>query len=302
MYLICGEALIDFVARGNAAPALQFDAAIGGSPLNVAVGLRRLGCKTAFFAGLSTDFLGQRLADFIAQEGIETDYIRRLNNPTTLSLAQLNLDGAPQYAFYGADAADCALTTDDVPADLRAIDGLHFGSYSAAVRPAADCMLALARAAGERFLSYDVNVRPNIEPDAAVWRARLDEYVGLADYVKLSMEDFAHLHPGGDAAAAAGEWLQRGRLQLVVITDGEWAVRAWHRRGFMVEVAAPKVESMVDSVGAGDAFQAGMLSRLQASRKRLAEVSADDLRGMLGFAGECAAWTCGRRGAEMVRR
>lgn len=309
MYLICGEALYDFFNRpggdngggGDDARTIAFEATAGGSPFNLAVGISRLGTPVALCAGISEDRLGTRLLAFLESERVNCDFVVRSAQPTPISLAQTDENGLPHYAFYGTGAADTAMTAADLPRDLSGIGGVHFGSYATVISPIADALERLADRAQDKFLAYDPNVRPTIEPDRAVWRARFEAYARTVDYIKLSADDFAELFPGESPDQLAARWLANPRLQLVILTD-EWrAIRAWHGSGrqLTMEPAAP--ERMVDSVGAGDSFQAAMLAQLDApdKRRQLAEMDEAELRGKIHFASRCAAHTCSQRGANM---
>lgn len=302
--LVCGEALFDlFLADGTDPAALGFDARVGGSPFNVAIGLARQGHQAGLFTGVSRDFLGDRLAAHLAGEGVDTGYLRRMDRPTTLSVVGVDAGGAPAYAFYGAGAADRSITADDLP-DLDAgIGALHFGSYSCVVPPAGESFLALARRESHRCISYDPNVRPTIEPDMNVWRDRIAEFAAVADVIKISDEDFELLWPGADPAAQAARWLS-GRTALVVLTRGGAPALAWTAAG-PVPVPPPPAVEVVDTVGAGDTFQAAMLGQLSRhgllSPGALAAAGPDALQPVLAHASAAAALTCTRRGADLPR-
>ncbi|TXH60558.1 MAG: carbohydrate kinase, partial [Thiothrix sp.] len=133
MFLVCGEALFDVFTTevvDQAAFEVPLSARVGGSPLNVAVGLARLGCPVAMLTGLSTDFLGERLLASLQSEGVNTGLIVRKQAPTTLGFVQQDAAGVPSYAFYGNGAADRLLTLDDINVDLEGTAVIHFGSYS----------------------------------------------------------------------------------------------------------------------------------------------------------------------------
>ena len=197
MFLVCGEALFDFFLESEEGPAAAtYAARAGGSPFNVAIGLSRLGQHAGLLTGLSSDLLGQRLAQVLAAEGVSTAYAIATDRPTTLSLVGLDTAGVPAYQFYDNGSADTGVTEADLPALGPEVSGLHFGSYSLAAAPVADAFAALARGNRERFISVDPNVRPTVEPDMEVWRARLAVLFPLADLVKISAEDLALLRPG----------------------------------------------------------------------------------------------------------
>lgn len=303
MILVCGEALYDvFMTKVPEAGPVGLTAVIGGSPLNVAVGLARLGRPAGFFAGVSTDPLGERLARHIAAEGIETRYLRRLDNPTTLSLVGVDAAGAPRYTFHGHRAADISLTQADLPALGPEVLGLHVGSYTLVRPPVADALAALVRREHQRLVSLDPNIRPTVEPDMAVWRARIAALLPLVSVVKASDEDIGLLHPGEAPESVAARWLAEGP-GLVVVTRGAAGAFGLTRAG-RVDVAAPRV-AVVDTVGAGDTFQAalidGLLARGPGGRAAVAGIASDELERLLRRCVAAAAITCGRQGADLPR-
>ncbi len=304
MFVVCGEALMDVFATGDTATGTMLDARIGGSPLNVAIGLARLGQPVAFFGALSTGFLGQRLERALREEGVSTACTQHVAAPTTLSLVGLDAQGVPSYAFYGDGAADRQVhlgALQQVPAAARAF---HFGSYAMVVPPVAQTQRALVEREHRRSLiAYDPNIRLNVEPDIERWRAALSWMLPRTHMLKISDEDLALLYPGAQAPVLAAQWLAQG-VALVVLTRGGDGATAFAAAGTQ-EVAGVPVQ-VVDTVGAGDTFQAAMLTAL-AERGAL---SATALRGLhaaalaevLAFAASAAALTCSRRGADLPRR
>lgn len=304
MFVVCGEALMDVFAAGDTATGMAMDARIGGSPFNVALGLARLGQPVAFFGALSSGFLGQRLLQALQAEGIVTDCAPVLEAPTTLSLVGLDARGVPSYAFYGTGCADRLMplsALDRVPAAARAF---QFGSYAMVVEPVAATQRALVeREHGRSLIAYDPNIRLNVEPDLQVWRQALAWMVPRTHLLKVSDEDLGLLFPGVDIAALVQGWLEQG-VPLVVVTRGGDGAEAW-APGVHVR-AAPQPVSVVDTVGAGDTFQAALLTWL-AEQGRLSPDGVDGwtedtLREALDFAGRAAAITCSRRGADLPRR
>lgn len=305
MIVCAGEALFDLFAQdGTDGNRLMFDARIGGSPLNVAMGLARLGRRASFLSALSTDLFGERLWAHLETERIGTELVVRTDRPTTLSVVGVDLAGVPSYAFYGEGAADRSLAKADLPHWPDAATALHIGSYSMVVHPVGETLAGLARqVSGDCLVSYDPNVRPTIEPDMGVWRARLDELLPSLSVLKISAEDFALLFGSADIGEQAGRWLEAGP-SLVVVTNGKDGADAWtgsrhvHRPGLAVDV--------VDTVGAGDTFQAALLARLDETgrleRAALSGLTADEIADLLDFAVQAAAITCSRRGADLPYR
>lgn len=302
MFLVCGEALWDlFEAPGDG--GLAFDARIGGSPFNVAVGLARLGQPSALFTGVSRDPLGQRLVDALEGEGVHTRLLLRQSNPTTLSVVYLGRHGEPEYQFYGQDAADRVIREADLPEIGEDVWGIHAGSYSLAVEPVGSALLALfAREKGRRLLALDPNVRLNVEPDRGVWRSQLAGFLAYADVVKASVEDVALLYPGVKADAVAEGWLESG-AGLAVVTHGPEGAEAFWSGG-SVKVPGVRVQ-VVDTVGAGDSFQACLIAGLaEAGARTRPELDALDggtVERIVRRAVSASAIACARRGADLPR-
>jgi fructokinase len=304
MFVVCGEALLDVFEAGETASGLTLDARIGGSPFNVAMGLARLARPVAFCGGVSTGFTGRRLLRALSEEGIATDCTALLDAPTTLSLVGLDASGVPSYAFYGQGCADRLLplsVLDKIPAGA---DAFHFGSYAMVVEPVAGTQRALVeRECRRSVIAYDPNLRLNVEPDIAHWRDTLQWMVPRTHILKLSEEDFELLCPGEDPGERARAWMAAG-VQLVVLTRGARGAWAWTAaHDCQVE---PVQVPVVDTVGAGDTFQAALLTALAErglmSPDLLGGLTADTLAEVLGFASRAAAITCSRRGADLPRR
>ena len=308
MYLVCGEALFDFFSQEDAsAPASQvnFKAIAGGSPFNVAVGLRRLGIEAGLFAGLSKDYLGQRLRQVLKDEGVRDDYLVEFAAPTTLAMVALGANGSPQYSFRGAGCADRQLQVEHLPALDGRVRGLHFGSFSLVVQPVADSLLALIRReSGRRLISLDPNVRLNPEPDIELWRRRVAELVHYADLIKVSDEDLHLLYPDQAPESVLQGWLQH-RCQLIFLTRGGDGASVFSRQHGNWSAPAVKVV-MADTVGAGDTFQAALIAWLTEqqldSMEGVQGLGREQIDGMLKFAIRAAALTCGKTGPDLPYR
>lgn len=304
MFLVCGEALYDvFIGDEADGGSLALTGVVGGSPLNVAIGLARLGHATGFLAGVSRDVLGERLARHIAGQGVSTAWLRRKDAPTTLSLVGVGEDGSAAYAFYGHRAADVSLTLDDLPQLDDDAAGLHVGSYTTVVAPAAGALAALARRESHRLVTYDPNVRPTIEADPRAWRARVADMLAHASVVKASEEDCAFLYPGEAPVDVARRWLAAGP-ELVVVTRGAGGALALSRHAEIAMGASPV--AVVDTVGAGDTFQAaligGLLDRGARSRADVATLALGELETIIARCIRAAGIVCARRGADLPRR
>ena len=308
MYLVCGEALFDFFSEEDAsgqAAKLNYKAIAGGSPFNVAVGLRRLGIESGFFAGLSTDYLGRRLQQVLKDEGISERFLVEFDAPTTLAMVAVGANGSPQYSFRGEGCADRQLQLTHLPPLGDEIRGLHVGSFSLVVQPIGDTLLSLVkRESGKRLISLDPNVRLNPQPDIQLWRARVAELVQHADLIKVSDEDLHLLYPEQTPESVLQGWLQH-RCQLVFLTRGGDGASVFSRQHGTWSQPAVKVV-MADTVGGGDTFQAALIAWLTEQQldsvEELQSLSREQIDAMLGFAIRAAALTCGKTGPDLPYR
>ncbi|MFN3987433.1 MAG: carbohydrate kinase family protein [Rhodocyclaceae bacterium] len=304
MFLVCGEALFDVFIGAGDQRTLALEAHPGGSPFNVAIGLARLDQPVGFLGGLANDMLGERLRAVFAAEGVATDTVVGFDAPTTLGLVAVSANGIPSYAFYGNGAADRLLTAAQLPALPEAVRALHIGSYATVVEPVASALEALVRRErGQRLIAYDPNVRLNVMPDAARWRERVDTLAALSHVIKISDEDAGLLYGAQPLDTLAQRWLDAG-CSLVLATRGAAGATAWTRQA-RVDAPAPRVE-VLDTVGAGDTFQAATLAWLAEhdalTPDAIAGMPSTHLSALLRFATAAAALTCARRGADLPRR
>ncbi len=295
---------MDVFGGADSAQGVALDARIGGSPLNVAIGLARLAQPVAFFGALSTGFLGQRLMRALRDEGIRTEAVVQVDAPTTLGLVGLDENGVASYAFYGHGGADRQLPITALACVPAAARAFHFGSYAMVVEPVASTQRALVEREHTRSLvAYDPNIRLNVEPDLQRWHAALQWMLPRTHLLKLSAEDLDLLFPGASPDALAREWLAQG-VACVVVTQGSGGASVW-RAGEHWHVAPVPVQ-LVDTVGAGDTFQAALLAGLAErgvhSGEMLRRMPGSALRQTLEFAARAAAITCSRRGADLPRR
>lgn len=300
MILACGDALIDMIAT----PDGGFHPQPGGAAFNTAIGLARLGCDVDFFCGLSGDLFGQQLCDALRENGVGTDLCPRPDRPTTLAFAQTDASGAARYVFYDEQTASRMLHAEDLP-DHRHPQAALFGGISLVSEPCGTSLEVLFHRLHDAgvTLMLDPNIRPGFITHERIYRKRLDRMIEAADIVKLSDEDLAWLMGPGSITTQSEALLARGP-SLVIVTEGARGVRA-HTQTLEVFVAAQEVE-VVDTIGAGDAFNAGLLAGLRDAggldRVALRGLDQTALRTALETGTLAAALTVTRAGAQPPNR
>lgn len=300
MLISCGDALIDFVPTRNAAGREAVMPAVGGSCLNVAIGMARLGAPTGFVGGVSTDLFGQMIADHAAASNVQLDLATRSDHQTTLAFVRI-VAGESHYAFYDAGTAARNWTYRRGTIPFANIEAVHVGSTTLVNdQGAAETKALIADARASSTISFDPNCRPNLVKDKPAYVARMMAFAAGADLIKMSDVDFAYLFGEEPYHERANALLGQG-ARLVVITRGNNGAIAWHAGAGQIEIAAPEIE-VADTIGAGDSFQAALLFALhkqgRIARERLKDIGADELRRALSFAADCAGLTCTRPGAD----
>lgn len=307
MIAVCGEALVDLVPGGDR----RYVAHPGGSPLNVAVGLARLEIPTTMLARLGGDEYGALLRQHLTDNGVDCQHLVHGTEPTSQAVVAVDPAGVPRYTFRMRGTADWQWRAGELPRPLPAeVEAFHTGSLAAVIPGAAEHVAALLRYEHQRArvtLSYDPNLRPQVMGERHQVAARVEELIGLVDVVKVSAEDLAWLYPEQRAPQIAARWIRSGPA-LVVVTDGASGARATTVAGAAASYRPPPV-SVVDTVGAGDAFTAGMLAWLRLAgmlgadgRGRIAALDEPELTALLASATAVAADTCTRPGADPPTR
>lgn len=300
MLISCGDALIDFVPTRNAEGREAVMPAVGGSCLNVAIGMARLGAPTGFVGGISTDLFGRMIADHAVASHVELGLATRSDHQTTLAFVRI-VAGESHYAFYDAETATRNWTYRRGSIPFADVEALHVGSTTLVNdQGAAETKALIADSLMSSTISFDPNCRPNLVKDKSAYLARMAEFASQADLIKMSDVDFAYLF-GEEPYQQRASMLFGQGTSLVVITLGNDGAIAWHAGAGQIEVAAPKV-AVADTIGAGDSFQAALLFALhkqgRLARQQLKAISADELRRALSFAANCAGLTCTRPGAD----
>jgi fructokinase len=297
---VIGEAIIDLVPGDE---PQTYHAVPGGSPYNVAIGLARLGHQTTLMARLGDNGFGRVLRHRAQAEGINLDAAPHAAEPATLAVVSLDAAAQASYDFYLNGTADWQWTAEETGQAPPQTGVLHFGSIASWTAPGDTQILALAerlRGRGDVLISYDPNVRPRLLADPGRGQRMVERAVRLAHLAKASTDDVAWLYPGRTADEVARRWLGLG-ASVVVITSSADGADAFTEAGGSVHRPALDV-SVVDTVGAGDSFTAGLIASLirrdRHSPTALARCQADQLAAALDDAILVASLNVQRRGND----
>jgi fructokinase len=289
-----GEALVDLIEDDGLLRALA-----GGGPFNTAVALGRLGVPVGFLGALSADRFGRTLEEALAESGVDRRYVLRTEAPTALAVVHDTGDGEHEFTFYLERTAYTDLPAGELPALEPEVAALYLGTLALATDPPAGALEGLIdRESGRRLIVIDPNVRPAVFGDASAYTRRLESWAGRTHVLKLSLDDAEWLYPGKPADAVVEGLLALG-VGLVVLTLGADGALARSADG-AARAAAPHVD-VVDTVGAGDAFSAGLLRRLwELGRLDAAAVAGlrdGELADVLHYAAVVGALQCAQAGA-----
>lgn len=288
---VAGEALIDMIGR----PDGTFLPCIGGAPYNLARALARQGVGTLYLNPLSADRFGRMLAKQLQNDGVHLAVDVPVPQTTALAIVSLNDLGHPDYAFYREGVADREVSAAGLIHACDLHPGLKIvctGALALDPRDAAVYLTWLeAQHIGGRYVVVDANLRPSVMSDLASYRRNVLATLAIADLIKVSDEDLVHLGWGGvDPMRAAQELLLQSKASLLVLTMG--AAGAWLLTSeFQCYAREADELSIVDTVGAGDCFLAGLLAALMnvtvpaaSAHLLLSGLSTSDSRGLLRHA------------------
>ena len=297
MILISGEALIDLIPDPVAVG--RYDAVLGGSPYNVAIGLARLGGRASFVSRLSADPNGENLAAALVEAGVDLSLLARDPRPTTLAFVMRGTaQTGSRYSFYiDATAFDGPWPFPPIwPQQAR---HLHVGSFSALhPRHGEDVVEALQRARQSASTSLDPNVRPFVTPDREAVLGLVERQARLASYVKASEEDFEWLYPGRPVEESLAAWAAMGPRFCIATLGGAGAVA--YLGGERLEIPGRRI-AVVDTVGAGDSFMSSLLFAMDCDGALGLEApkpTREKLASWMDFAARASAITCTRKGSN----
>lgn len=293
--------MIDMIPTPTKAGPDGFVPHAGGAVFNTAIALGRLGAQVGMLSGLSSDMFGRQLVDGLKASHVDVSHVVLSDRPTTLAFVRL-VGGHATYDFYDENSAGRMITPEDMPALSSEVSALYFGGISLACEPGADAYAELlARNAEGRAVMIDPNIRPGFIKDIERYRQRLDRMLALSDIVKVSDEDLNWINPAPlSLRDKVAELLKKGP-SVVILTRGGEGATGYLANGEEVQVPAVKAE-IVDTVGAGDTFNAGVLAKMselgQLHKSALATLAPEVLSEALAYGARVAAVTVSRAGAN----
>lgn len=291
--LCIGELLIDFVSTTpdvTLAAAPGFVKAPGGAPANVAVGLAKLGIDAGFIGKVGADAFGDFLRETLAQSRVNTDsLIADATARTTLAFVATRSDGMKDITFYRHPGADIRLSPDELDADaIQSAALFHYGSVSLSHSPSREATLEAIKAAktGGALLSYDANLRLMLWDDADDAKRWIWEVMPYADVVKISEEEWEFIMGDVSFTTGAKRILEQQGASLVVVTLGEKG--CYYTNGSAEGAVDGYAAKVVDTLGAGDAFVAAMLSQLL-QHENLHSLDTSQLNAIMRYANAAGA-------------
>ncbi len=259
-----GEALIDLLAQADG----NFQPCLGGAVFNLSRALARQNVATLYQNPLSSDRFGRQLAQALQADGVQLAVSQPVPHPSSLAVVALNAQGHPDYAFYREAVADRQISASSLNAVCNTHPQLEIVCTGCLALDPADASHYLpwlrAQKAAGKWIVVDVNLRPSVMPDLATYRAHVLEMAKLADVLKASDEDLAHLQlPGSTPTDQALHLMNLGSAQWMALTLGAEGARLLARQGPAIKVFSAREAApvkVVDTVGAGDSFLAGLLA------------------------------------------
>lgn len=301
MILCCGEALIDMLPAQTEDGSLAFAPNVGGSVFNTSVALSRLGVETELFTGISTDMFGDQIKQHLINNGVGIKHVVISDRPSTLAFVQLT-NGSASYSFFDENSAGRMIEPSSLPTQLPGVRALFFGGISLAVEPCANSYAEfLKRESSRHFTMLDPNIRPSFIHNENRFRSRLAEIIPHCDAIKVSDEDLHWLKQGETSLEQKAKSLLADGPNTVFLTKGENGATAYLKGGRIVSVPGENVD-VVDTVGAGDTFNAGVLKGLNTLgmlyKKSYLDIKKEQTETILKLAVKTSAVTVTRAGAN----
>jgi fructokinase len=303
MIICAGESLIDMVSFATEKGEVQYSPHFGGGALNSAIALGRLGAETYYCGAISNDTFGGLIEDYYRDSKVQEDFIIKTSRPTTLAYADVT-DGVAKYTFVDERSAGRLIDKNSLKPFVNKIKNakaLLVGGISLQAEPSGTSwQWVVEQVAGHCVIYFDANIRPNFIEDKAKYLKRFEQLAVKADIIKISEEDLNFLNGEQDFEEVSSKWLEKG-IKLIVLTLGEKGVKVIYGGGKEISVGVEPVR-VIDTIGAGDSFNAGLLFHLDKQkmldREKLASIDTSTLKKALIFANQVASFTVTQKGAN----
>ncbi|MEM1504907.1 carbohydrate kinase [Domibacillus sp. 8LH] len=300
-----GEALIDFIPiqkNTSLKEVTGFERMAGGAPMNVAVAVSKYGGHSVMLTKLASDHFGEYLFEVLVSHGVDTSYLyRSTQGETGLAFVSIDQDGERSFSFYRQNAADLLLSSEEIKEEwFREGDMLHFGSVNLirdSMKKTHQKVIEIVRNR-KGIVSFDPNVRLALWPDAESCQKTIQEFLPLADLVKVSDEELSFITAIEEEKAAI-QSLFIGSVKAVLYTKGKQGAILYLKSGEEFEIKGFTVNA-VDTTGAGDAFMGGFLAELallEVSNDNLSKKLKENYKQLLTFANASGALTASVKGA-----
>lgn len=301
MILCVGESLIDMISTEDATGSIAFVPHSGGAIFNTAIALGRLGASTALLSGLSRDMFGQQLYNALELSRVDRNYLIFSDRPTTLAFVRIT-NGEAVYSFFDENTAGRMLSIDDMPDLSDEVSALYCGGISLACEPGATAYEhIITQANSDRVVMLDPNIRASFIQDVPRYRQRLERMMSLADIVKVSVEDLNWIRPEPLPLGEKVSSIMNEYEVILIVTNGSEGATGYLPNGSHVSIK-PEPVAVIDTVGAGDTFNAGVLAMLHhldlLTKSRLSRLSLQTLEQAMMFGAKTAAISVSRAGAN----
>jgi fructokinase len=298
--IFCGESLIDLV--GNTKKI--YTPHVGGSILNSAIAFGRLTGDSFYMGGVSTDEYGELISKNLSDSSVKSDFFIRTDRPTTLAYVDLDSEGVAKYRFEDEASAGRLISIDELKPfleDIKKMDALLVGGISLQSEPCGTSLEWVTECLKkETNIYYDPNIRPSFIKDRELYIERYQRIISRSTFLKLSEEDSEYIYGKKNLDSIVDEIFLSG-IKIILHTIGKKGVRVYMDSGetFTASVQPTKV---IDTIGAGDSFNAGFLYYLD-SKNHLQDKNLDKgaIQDAVKFANKVARYTVSQKGANPPR-
>jgi len=300
MIICAGESLVDMVSfRGEP----EYTPHVGGSNFNSSIALGRLGANSYYFGAVSNDSYGELIENTLRHSKVKEDFVIKTNRPTTLAYADV-VDGIAEYTFVDEHSAGRLLDQTSLKPFVNRVmkaKALLVGGISLQAEPCGSSwQWLIEQVSGHLPIYFDANIRPDFIENKQNYIARFEGLTSKVDIIKISEEDYRYLYGAQDFNKVSKVWLDNG-VKLVIFTLGSEGSKVIFDNGKEVFVKSKKVD-VVDTIAAGDSFNAGFLLSLDEQglldRVSLDIISDTQLEKALSYANKVASITVTKKGAN----